>query len=417
MDDERHSIRIDQEKCVGCVICMKACPTKAIRVRNGKAVIIGERCVDCGECYRVCPKQAVVSLTTSISDIKRFKYTVALPSPSLYTQFGWEVMPNQILLALHKIGFDHVYDEAWMCEMVNAAIEEYLRDTPTPKPKISTVCPSMIRLVAYLYPQLIDHILPIESPRELAAKLLRKKISKEMQMAPDDIGIIHITSCPAKMVSIKRPIGIAKSNLDGAIAIRDIYPKLREAIKDVDEDVILQQSSGVGIGWAVAGGEVNGLNLENCLAVSGVSDVIQILDDVESGKLQNIEYLECRVCPAGCVGGPLNVEKRHLAKKRAENLIKMFGEKSRVSRKMIQRQYQEGFFRFDEKITPHPFSPLDKDPTQAIEKRRMMEEIVPQLGGKECGVCGAPDCKTLARDIVIGEARLEDCIFRKRKDK
>ena len=31
MVEERHSIRIDLEKCVGCVICMKACPTKAIQ--------------------------------------------------------------------------------------------------------------------------------------------------------------------------------------------------------------------------------------------------------------------------------------------------------------------------------------------------------------------------------------------------
>ncbi len=417
MAEDRHSIRIDQEKCVGCVICMKACPTKAIRVQNGKAVIMGERCVDCGECYRVCPHQAVIPLTTSFSDLKRFKSTVALPSPSIYTQFGWEVMPNQILLALHKIGFDHVYDEAWMCEMVNAAIEEYLRSQPTPKPKISTVCPSVVRLVAFLYPELIDHIIPIESPRELAAKLLRKKISNEMDLEPDEVGIIHITSCPAKMVSINHPIGLSKSYLDGAISIREIYGRLREAIQDVDEDVILQQSSGVGLGWAVAGGEVNGINLENCLSVSGVTDVIQILDDIESGKLRNIEYLECLVCPDGCVGGPQNVENRHLAKKRAENLIKMFGEKSRVSRKMIHRRYLDGFFRFDKKIKPHPFPPLDKDPSRAIEKRKVMEEIVPQLGGKECGSCGAPDCKTLARDIVVGKASLEDCLFRKGQDK
>ena len=41
----------------------------------------------------------------------------------------------------------------------------------------------------------------------------------------------------------------------------------------------------------------------------------------------------------------------------------------------------------------------------------MMEEIIQCLGGKECGACGAPDCKTLARDIVLGEAKLEDCLF------
>ncbi|MFH1942835.1 MAG: [Fe-Fe] hydrogenase large subunit C-terminal domain-containing protein [bacterium] len=413
MAEDRHSILIDEEKCVGCVLCMRACPTKAIRVRKGKAVLMGERCVDCGECYRVCPYDAVIPLTTSFSDLKRFKYTVTFPTPSLYTQFGWEVMPNQILLALQKIGFNHVYDEAWMCEMVNAAIEEYIRQNPNPKPKISTVCPSVVRLVAYLYPELIHHIIPIESPRELAAKLLRQKISRELRIPPHEVGIIHITSCPAKMVSINRPIGLSKSYLDGAISVRDIYGRLLEVMQDVHEDVILQQSSGVGLGWAVAGGEVNGLSMDNCLAVSGVADVIQILDDVAAGKLRDIEYLECLVCPDGCVGGPQNVENRHLAKKRADSLVKMFGEKSRVSRKMILRLYNDDFFFMEKRIETHPFPPLDKDASRAIEKRRMMEEIIPQLPGKECGACGAPDCKTLARDIVLGQAGLQDCVFLK----
>ena len=187
MTESFHSIQIDKDRCVGCVLCMKACPTKAIRLRNDKAVIIGQLCVDCGECFRVCPHNAVTPLTTSFSDLKRFKISVAIPSPSLYTQFGWEVMPNQILLALKKIGFDHVYDGAWMCEMVNAGIEEYLRQNPQPKPKISTVCPSVIRLVALLYPDLVEHIIPIDAPRELAGKLLRYRLAKERHVAPEDI--------------------------------------------------------------------------------------------------------------------------------------------------------------------------------------------------------------------------------------
>jgi len=406
-----HSIRVDRDSCRGCVLCMKACPTKAIRVKNGKAVIIGQLCVDCGECFRVCPHKAIIPLTTSFSDLVRFKVSVAIPSPSLYTQFGKDVMPNQILLALKKIGFDYVYDVAWMCEMVNAAIEKFLDENPQPKPKISTVCPSVIRLITLLYPDLVDHIIPIDAPRELAGKLLRYRLAKERNITPEDIGIIHITTCPAKMVSITNPVGLTHSALDGAVSVSEIYGRVREALKDIDEDEILHQSSGVGLGWAVAGGEINGINMENSLAVSGVSDVIQILDDVEAGKLGDIKYLECTICPDGCVGGPQNVENRHLAKKRANSLVKMFGEKSRISHKMIQRFYKEGFFALNKTIERHPFPALDKDPARAIEKRKKIEEILQILGGKECGACGAPDCRTLARDVVMGEAKITDCVF------
>ena len=50
-----HSVTLNEEKCVGCTNCIKRCPTEAIRVRGGKAVIASERCIDCGECIRICP--------------------------------------------------------------------------------------------------------------------------------------------------------------------------------------------------------------------------------------------------------------------------------------------------------------------------------------------------------------------------
>lgn len=411
-----HSIQIDRDKCVGCVLCMKACPMKAIRIRDEKAVIDSVRCVDCGECYRVCPHDAVVPQTTSFSDLKRFKYTIALPSPVLYVQFGWDVMPNQVILALKRIGFDQVYDLAWMCENVSAAYEEYVRLNPTPKPKISTVCPALVRMVIHLYPELVDHFIPVEAPRELAAKRARQRAAEETGIDPADIGVIHITSCAAKMVSINHPVGLAKSHLNGVLSINDIYALLLKVIDDVEEDIILQQSSGVGLGWAISGGETRGMNIESSLAVSGVADVIRILDDVEAGRLRNIDYLELLICPDGCIGGPLIVQNRHVAKKRTENLVKMFGEKSRLSHKMVQHLYKEGFFRLEKVIECAPLPPLDPNPVEAMKKRQAIEEIVPILGGKECGACGAPDCRSLARDIVMGQARIDDCVFvRQRK--
>ncbi|MCK5145180.1 4Fe-4S dicluster domain-containing protein [bacterium] len=406
-----HSIQIDNEKCIGCVLCMRACPMKAIRIRNDKAVIDPLRCVDCGECYRVCPHDAVIPETTSFSYLKKFKYTVALPSPVLYMQFGWEVMPNQVLQGLKRFGFDYVYDVAWMCENVTAAYEVYMQLHPTLKPKISTVCPAVVRLITHLYPDLLNHFIPIESPRELAAKRLRFKLAIERNLKPEEIGIIHITSCAAKMVSVNHPVGLAKSHLDGVVSIKDIYGDLLDLIEDVEEDVILQKSSGVGLGWAQSGGEIRGMNLENALAVSGVSDVIRILDDAEAGRLRNIDYLELLICPDGCIGGPMVVQNRHIAKQRCETLVKMFGEKSRVSRKMIRRLFNEGFYKMEEGIEQTPLPPLDPDPIKAIQKSQKIEELLSQLCGKECGACGSPDCRTLARDIVVGEARLTDCVF------
>ena len=83
-----HSVTLDRENCKGCTNCIKRCPTEAIRVRDGRARIIEERCIDCGECIRICPNRAKLAITDPLVRLGDYKYTVALPAPSLYAQFG-----------------------------------------------------------------------------------------------------------------------------------------------------------------------------------------------------------------------------------------------------------------------------------------------------------------------------------------
>ncbi len=414
-----HSIKVDEEKCIGCIACMRVCPTKAIRLRNGKARINFARCIDCGGCLRVCPYDAILPLTTAQSDLHRFKHKIALPSPVLYTQFGEQVMPNEILTVLKESGFDQVYDEALVCEMISIAIEEYLEENRSPRPIISSTCPVVVRLIQRLFPSLCKHILPLEPPREIAAKNLRVEVSKERNLSPEDIGIIDITPCSAKMVSISHPETMERSNLDGAIPIRDIYNKIMMKLKRKEHTIMLQaytsRVSGIGIGWAMEGGEIRGLKYTNSVSVSGVLDTIRILEDVESGRLKNIEYLECLICPDGCIGGPLTVENRFIAKSNVLRLIRHFGGKKRVNTELVKRLYKDNYFSFKWAVEPKSFPPLDKDRDVAIEKLKTKEELIKKLPGTDCGVCGAPDCRTLAEDIVRGEARLEDCIYIKHK--
>ncbi len=54
-------MKIDQEKCIGCGLCVPWCPGGAIKVENKKADIIWDECIECGVCLRVavCPKKAI----------------------------------------------------------------------------------------------------------------------------------------------------------------------------------------------------------------------------------------------------------------------------------------------------------------------------------------------------------------------
>ena len=53
---------IDDEKCKGCSLCIKSCPTEAITfVEKKKPVILDqEKCIKCGTCYEVCKLDAVI---------------------------------------------------------------------------------------------------------------------------------------------------------------------------------------------------------------------------------------------------------------------------------------------------------------------------------------------------------------------
>ncbi len=413
----RHPLKISLEKCSGCVHCLAACPTKALRIKNGKALILSDLCIDCGECIRFCPHDAIESRTTSFTDLNTFRYKVAIPATVLYGQFDNATPPHEILFALRRIGFDEVYELSTICELNNAAIEKYIDSHPRPRPLIASTCPVVVRLIQRRFPSLCDLIIPIEPAREIAAKILRANLPRILKVKPAEIGIIHITPCPAKMVSINYPVSMEKSYLDGAISIRDIYNPLFQALRQSKEDTIMCHLfpetifSGIGMGTALSGGETRGLKNHRTVAVSGVLDTIRVLDQVEMGLLKDVDLLECMVCPDGCVGGPLAVENRFLAKSRILRLVNILGERTVVDNSDMSMLYHKDFLSFLHPIKPIRVPPLDNDPNRAIQKAKRRTKLIKQLPGKDCGACGAPDCRTLADDVVRGQAVLTDCLF------
>ena len=226
-----HSVTLDKDKCRGCTNCIKYCPTEAIRVRNGKAVIIKERCIDCGECIRICPYHAKKAVTDPFDSIRDYEYKIALPAPSLYGQFGPDYTRERILKGLLGLGFDQIFEVARAAEIVTMATQKYLQNPDVKKPVISSACPAVVRLIQVRFPNLIDRLIKIKSPMEVAA-ILAKNEAMEKGIPADKIGAFFISPCAAKVTSVKAPYENSRSDVNGVLAIKDIYVPLLDQMKN-----------------------------------------------------------------------------------------------------------------------------------------------------------------------------------------
>jgi Fe-S-cluster-containing hydrogenase component 2 len=380
-------------------------------------MIVEEKCIDCGECITVCPHDAIIALTDPFGELTKFRHTVAVPSPALYAQFGREILPEKILAGIKKLGFADAFDLAFTCGEVSFAIQEYLREYKGPKPLISNVCPTIVRLIQVKYPALIDQIIPIETPRELAAREIKKKKSNQLKLKEKEIGTFYLTPCPVKMISIKQPAEKGKSHIDGAISISDIYGPLLSAMEGVEKGSYrkaLESICILGIGWAMVGGICRTLRLKNSLAVSGLGEVLKVFDDIERGKLRNIDFIEAYSCTQGCVGGSLTVENLYISYNKILKLIETleFEQiKACPDIREVRNLYKQKYFFIEGKLEPRPLKPLDKDLAKAIKKRKEKEDIYESLPKIDCGACGAPTCLSFVEDVVKGEAEFTACVF------
>ncbi|PXX50317.1 iron only hydrogenase large subunit-like protein [Hungatella effluvii] len=407
MDKFYHSVRLDADLCMGCINCIKRCPTQAIRVRNGKAQINSKFCIDCGECIRVCPHHAKHATYDKLDVLKQYEYTVALPAPSLYSQFNNLDDVNIVLNALLMMGFHDVFEVSAAAELVSEATREYLSENPDRLPAISTACPSVVRLIRVRFPNLIPNLLPLNPPVEVAAILAAEKAMKETGLPREKIGIIFISPCPSKVTYVKSPLGTDHSEVDRVLAIKDVYPQLLSCMKAVGDDPPEIGTSGkIGISWGRSGGEASGLFTEEYLAADGIENVIRVLEDMEDQKFTNLKFVELNACNGGCVGGVLTVENPYVAEVKLKRLRKYMP----VARSHIDGDAEE-LVKWTKDVQYEPVFNLGNTMMESFARLNQVERLCKKLPGLDCGSCGAPTCKALAEDIVRGEAVESDCVY------
>ncbi|MEN2983409.1 MAG: [Fe-Fe] hydrogenase large subunit C-terminal domain-containing protein [Dictyoglomaceae bacterium] len=401
-----HSVVINLQKCKGCIHCIRYCPTEAMRVRDGKALILPYRCIDCGECIRVCPHHAPFTFTQTLESISSIENLVVIIPPEFYAQFPSKYSLEQIQRALQKTFLaEEVWDTTFAIYFLHQALKQYIFSTEN-LPLISTYCPAIVELVQVRFPTLIPHLSPFRFSYEIMGDIIKKIWKKKYQNKEPNL--VYIAPCAAEVSAIKDPIDSRPSNFNHVLGIDNVFLSVKRNLGE--EGPLISPIYSPGILWAILGGESSFLSEEEAISVGGIDEVVRVLEDLERNRFRDIKFLELRACKEGCVGGVLNPENKYLAEKRIFYWNKRLKEDKDFV-KEINNLINISDILLNHAILPRPIWKLDEDMSKALKKMEEMRKIVKLLPGLDCGSCGSPTCASLAEDIVRENAEIYDCIF------
>jgi hypothetical protein len=226
--------------------------------------------------------------------------------------------------------------------------------------------------------------------------------------------------CPAKITLVREPMTKEPSSMQHTVSIRKIVHSLMAAGVKVSSSETRAQSGWRFPAWAMRGGETRhiarfaGREL-TVIAVSGLRNTKDILQQLELGRLNGVDFIECRTCDLGCFGGVAVPESRFLAHLRNRH-IEINWTLPDEYREEISSLYQtENVWRTREPIPSKQRLPLSPDLTEAMDKLKQMKAIFAEMPHIDCGACGRPSCKAMAEDIVRGQGEITDCVFKLRE--
>ena len=319
---------IDQEKCIRCGKCKKACPYDAIAHKErpcskacgikavstdelGRAKIDNDKCVGCGQCMVSCPFGAIADksqIFQLIRAIKKGDYVVAEVAPAIMGQFGDGITPAIIKGALLEIGFKEVHEVASGADVAAATeAHQYVDEVASGKLPflLTSCCPAWAMLAKKQFPQLIDKVSQSLTPMVATARRIKQKTPNAR--------VVFIGPCAAKKLEASRES--VRSDVDFVITFEELAGIFEAKNIDFSKYVgerSLHEATGAGRGYAVAGGVAAAI--EQCIHeyypsvdvkiehAEGLADCKKVLLLAKAGKLDGC-LIEGMGCPGGCIAG------------------------------------------------------------------------------------------------------------------
>ena len=328
---------INQEKCIKCGKCKKACPYDAIAHKErpcskacgikaistdelGRAKIDNDKCVGCGQCMVSCPFGAIADksqIFQLIRAIRKGDYVVAEVAPAIMGQFGEGITPAIIKGALLDIGFKEVHEVASGADVAAATeAHQYVDEVVSGKLPflLTSCCPAWAMLAKKQFPKLIDKVSQSLTPMVATARRIKQRTPNAR--------VVFIGPCAAKKLEASRET--VRSDVDFVITFEElagIFDAKNIDFSKYENERSIHEATGAGRGYAVAGGVASAI--EKCVKAyypnvevkiehaEGLENCKKMLLLAGLGKKDGC-LIEGMGCPGGCIAGAgtnISVEK------------------------------------------------------------------------------------------------------------
>lgn len=372
--------------CQKCLKCLKVCPTEAITIVQERVHIDSRRCINCGLCIEACNTQGLQGKGSTLVDIHNYDFSVALLPSAIYSCCQTTQEAARLTEAIHRLGFDEVIDMSSMDAAITAKIQQDLKHNEK-GPMISSFCPVVNRLIKLKYPMLMDRMMNINYPQEIAAYKIKERFKDKGK-----VGIFYFCECVSKLQLAKYPYGNHESNIDHAISIGDHFPQINRLKENEAESIELCKE-----GLMSASTHHRYDAKIQVLEADGTNEIMQVLELAEFGQLLQFDYLSLSYCTNGCIGGNLLWGNPFEAGLNLKNLL-------HDAHKEAESIEGINCSRTDESGVSDPLTIQQK-----LKIFSVINEVMEKLPHFDCGACGFASCRNMAEQIALGNRTIENC--------
>ncbi|MBC5731347.1 [FeFe] hydrogenase, group A [Pseudoflavonifractor hominis] len=375
LDNSSRAIVRDPSKCILCGDCVRMCNEtqhvgaidfahRGARMTVSTAFerpLAETNCVDCGQCAAVCPTGAI-TVKSSADGVWSAIHdpgvrTVVQIAPAVRVALGEEFrlgagvdVMGRIIAALHRMGFDQVFDTAVGADLTimeeAGELKKRLEEVEKEYPLFTSCCPAWVRYAETAHPELVPHLSTCKSPMEMFGAVLREHYRLEDERDGKKTVSVAIMPCTAKKAEAAREeyIRDGRPDVDYVLTTTELVQMIEEAGIEFDEldieapDMPFFLSSGAGVIFGATGGVteaalrrlsedkspralrefeyagVRGMQgVKTCevpygertlriAVVSGLGNADQLIERIEAGE-EHFDFVEVMACPGGCVAG------------------------------------------------------------------------------------------------------------------